>query len=143
MNTQSRKQEALALLALPELSTSQRARLNVLTGEQAGYQFSAMTEAEYREDSTWISPFPKTYWLVSNGAAVRYVGPEFTRSADACLALPKPAELFWDLQEAIEDSPFTAWLMDIEELEEPVARDADKHSLACAMLKCWWAIQED
>lgn len=144
MDTKTLKQEALALLALDELTPTQRARLNILTADQAGYDSKAMTEDEYQEARLWLAPFPQSYWLVRNGAAFKYVGLEFCVSVDACLMLQLPGKHFWDLGTAtqgVEGDYPSAEIMDAAHFEHGNHQYAK--TLSLAMLRAWWQMQPE
>lgn len=144
--TQSRKAEALALLALDNLTPAQKERLNVLTAQQAGYEEIVMNEAEYQETAPFVAPFPKTYWKVLDFDEVSYVGvPEFYTSVDDCLLLPfgMDAPLRLNIYPTQAQAKFTTdtrgaeiWSI-VKGVESKL-----KQITARAIHKAWWETQE-
>lgn len=131
MNTQSRKQEALSLLALDELTFKQEVRLNQLTAQQAGYQVALMggDVLVCRPDN------PAAYRVVNYVSRVEAVGH--------CLTLPLTKQRFFSMTRYADGQTSVAIFEPGEPgcLEEQVAYRAGKN-LPVDMLFCYWT-QED
>lgn len=147
MNTQERKTEALALLALDEWTDAQVARLNQLTAMQAGY--------EVKEAPHWLGLKEFPYALHKDGQPLggpgfhtpelswAYECPDYVNGLEAvgrCLALPLP------------DTEWGWWVLTTPRRGKAEYYECHLHagaigrhptSLAIAMLRAWWRIQKD
>lgn len=139
-----RKQEAMALLALDELTRGQEIELNILTAKQAGY---TIRKTGWMRQPAWSEAYP-TYQLVSpmgndieDAVSLDNVwlnAPEFCTSVDACLTLPVSVAWHWRLSTA--NTIINAELYDLG--GERWAKEFGD-TLPLAMLKTWWQIQPD
>lgn len=130
----SNKSEALALLALDELTLDQCIRLNYLTAKQAGFHSVAIVMY-----SVFVSAAdnPARSWFVEYVRGMEAVGH--------CLTLPLPRYYFWRLwgqTSGIDDDSMYAEILYAVSIKED-SSNMSTRSLPIAMLRAWWTIQKD
>lgn len=139
MDTKTRKQEALELLALKELTYEQAERLNYLTATAAGMntfydpdnQFS-----EFTASREWV----RTGYHDPNNNNIARELPEYSTSVDACLTLPRKEYGYFEISTSYSDNsvyPYVRYMVDRVEWQHV----GDVKSLPLAILKCWWLVQ--
>lgn len=150
--TQSRKAEALALLEMQDLTPSQCLRLNRLTAEQqdysvlsvglVGHTFSGEEIVKYALFKNEV-PVPGTRLSSPDAVVLKFI-PNYAVSVDACLTLPLPRYHFWRLWGATSGIPVDRHCAEIMYAVSIKDGDdsSDARSIALAMLKAWWRIQE-
>lgn len=139
MDTKTRKQEALELLALDTLTGKQMMQLDILTLQQVGWSIKKARSGYYeaRNPSGEIDMGMDIFMAENEGWVwVRKEYP-FCTSVDACLTLPTPGRYWMLLTE-----PNNASLHN-HDTHFNVARFENQRSLPVAMLKAWWNIQPD
>jgi hypothetical protein len=136
----SNKAEALALLALDGLSTDQRLHINVLTAAHSGFRV-IQTQDGLRilhEEKLAYDAFGVTLRVAPLSPL-----PDYADSVDACLKLAVPDGYFWVMESQFKRDPYGAVLYKAFEKQETQAKHQSDVSLPVAMLKAWWALQED
>ncbi len=143
MDTKTRRDDALALLALDTPDINQRNRLLKLTAMAAGYSVT-------RDDPGYLL-------LDRNGREVSGVGhgtegaawqdaPDVLTSVDACLLLPLINNCFWLLETkttGVERAdPYRATIYRAYEVMDKQQRFTSDNALSLAMIKAWWTLQD-
>lgn len=139
MDTITRKTEALALLALDTLTDEQKARLNILTAQQAGYRVLETP------DGLRIQ-LAKVFGYDENGSSMHVYplanAPEFCTSVDACLMLPLSPGQWWELTSDVVEAP-TIHGYDCKATIKLEGLPEFARTLPLAMLRAFWTIQSD
>lgn len=147
MDTKTRKTEALALLALKDISAGQADKLTILTAQQVGYSVrKTRTIPNPAGDIDAYGLFLNDEHIAGDDAFVGNLWaevPDYANSVDACLTLPVPAGLSWCLWVNPAGQVRAALLETIHEAEKAFEEQPDAPSLPVAMLRDFWDVQED
>lgn len=134
MDTKTRKQEALDLLALDTLTYEQAERLNYLTATAAGMNTFYDPDnlfSEFTASRDWV----RTGYHDPDNNNMAHELPEYCTSVDACIALPLPDGCWWLMTSRAPNTRCSAAIV-LERHRQYAA------TIPLAMLKCFWAIQD-
>lgn len=128
MDTTTHKAEALALLALDELTDEQRVRLHILTAAEAGHRIIETPDGLRVQ-------MAEVFGYDENGAGM-HVYPlapvrSYTTSIDACTTLPRMPGEEWRIY-------IGASVGNGVSLGNWIASKEITHDIPRAMLVCWW-----
>lgn len=141
MVTQSRKQEALALLALDKMSDEQEDVVNRLTLLQMGWRVIKQSHSSYFEVYSPDLAVPLRMDFTTETSAWRWMfrDYDFVWDVNACLRLP--FDHYVSMRMLSNRQGESGWEVVLDDFATTI--EAWSKSLPIAMLIAWWKAQED